>query len=286
MLVGDDVAVHYTYDLVYGTAVYFIAHCPKYLIQSLGKISKTRKYTKVIRMEVVYGVHVEASAQWADQEDLYLDLNQIHAEATYQSTIMALLNDLEYQFRFIKKMAVIFRKAIRLRSVEERNRLRNEINSTLESLEQLQRRIQTMLNWTRNFRRRLDIRINLEFNRRAQLDSQTNLKIEKLTTDIAVDAQRDSASMITIAAVTMFFLPGTFVCAVFSMVFFNDGMDSSGRDVFSVSKKWWYFLAATFPLTIAVFSVWWFWTKRRTEAKASALKFEQERLPHVDFSNK
>jgi hypothetical protein len=38
-----------------------------------------------------------------------------------------------------------------------------------------------------------------------------NLQISKSTSAIARDAQRDSSSMITIAAVTMFFLPGTFI---------------------------------------------------------------------------
>jgi len=44
-----------------------------------------------------------------------------------------------------------------------------------------------------------------------QKDARTNLKIAELTKKLAEKTQRDSASMITIAAVTMFFLPMTSV---------------------------------------------------------------------------
>jgi hypothetical protein len=49
------------------------------------------------------------------------------------------------------------------------------------------------------------------FHLSSQMDNRTNVKIGKLTSKIAKETQRDSSSMITIAAVTMFFLPGTFV---------------------------------------------------------------------------
>jgi len=90
--------------------------------------------------------------------------------------------------------------------------------------------------------------------------------------------------MITIAAVTMFFLPGTFISvspipgllkppftfrthhapqAIFSMTFFNFQQDSTGNQEFQVSDRWWYFLAATIPLTLLVFVVWIVWQRLR-----------------------
>jgi hypothetical protein len=95
--------------------------------------------------------------------------------------------------------------------------------------------------------------------------------------------------MITIAAVTMFFLPGTFISvrpppttscstalttpqAVFSMTFFNFQQDELGNQQFQVSTRWWYFLAATLPLTVLVFTVWIVWQKIR------ARRFEREDL--------
>jgi hypothetical protein len=49
------------------------------------------------------------------------------------------------------------------------------------------------------------------FHRANQEENRTNTRIANLTAKIAQRTQRDSGSMITIAAVTMFFLPGTFV---------------------------------------------------------------------------
>ncbi|KAL8993573.1 MAG: hypothetical protein Q9169_006241 [Polycauliona sp. 2 TL-2023] len=97
------------------------------------------------------------------------------------------------------------------------------------------------------------------------MDSRTNLEIANLTSKIARDAQRDSSSMITIAAVTMVFLPGTFISAVFSMAFFNAGTDENGKATLEVSPLVWYFPAVTIPLTILVLLVWEFWRRRRQD---------------------
>jgi len=66
--------------------------------------------------------------------------------------------------------------------------------------------------------------------------------------------------MITIAAVTMIFLPGTFISAILSTTFFD-----YGEDGLHVSTKWWVLLATTIPLTIVVFAVWlgWRWKRLR-----------------------
>lgn len=60
--------------------------------------------------------------------------------------------------------------------------------------------------------------------------------------------------MITIAAVTMFFLPGTFISAILSTTFFDYGDEG-----LKVSKKWWVLPATAIPLTAIVFAVWMAW---------------------------
>ena len=60
--------------------------------------------------------------------------------------------------------------------------------------------------------------------------------------------------MITIAAVTMLFLPGTFISAILSTTFFDYGDDG-----LHVSGKWWILLASAIPLTVVVFGVWLGW---------------------------
>jgi flagellar biosynthesis/type III secretory pathway M-ring protein FliF/YscJ len=55
------------------------------------------------------------------------------------------------------------------------------------------------------------------------------------------------------------------------MTFFNFQQDD-GNQQFQVSNRWWYFLAATIPLTVLVFMVWIVWQKVR------ARRFEREDL--------
>ncbi|KAL8945717.1 MAG: hypothetical protein Q9222_007782 [Ikaeria aurantiellina] len=114
--------------------------------------------------------------------------------------------------------------------------------------------------------------MNLFFSISSQVDSRTNLEIANLTSTIAIDAQKDSSSMITIAAVTMVFLPGTFISAVFSMAFFNTGIDENGKATLQVSPLVWYFPVITIPLTIVVFIVWEIWRRKR---QAKSIRTDQ-----------
>lgn len=65
---------------------------------------------------------------------------------------------------------------------------------------------------------------------------------------------------IRIATMTMLFLPGTFISAVFSMVFFNF---SNGGSSFDVSPWVWLYPAVTVPLTGLVFGWYQYWSRRR-----------------------
>ncbi|RVD86150.1 uncharacterized protein DFL_004440 [Arthrobotrys flagrans] len=72
----------------------------------------------------------------------------------------------------------------------------------------------------------------------------------------------DSAAMKVIAALTAAFLPATFVSAIFSMSFFNNGGDNGtsasggdggggGDEGWSLSDKFWIYWAFAIPLTVA-----------------------------------
>ncbi|KAL2040003.1 hypothetical protein N7G274_007406 [Stereocaulon virgatum] len=117
--------------------------------------------------------------------------------------------------------------------------------------------------WVENYNERTRLMMNLFFSIASQVDNRTNLQIAELTSKISWEAKRDSSSMITIAAVTMVFLPGTFISAIFSMVFFNTATDDNGKPKLTVSPQWWYFPTITIPLTIIVFAVWQWWRRRR-----------------------
>ena len=77
--------------------------------------------------------------------------------------------------------------------------------------------------------------------------------------------------MITIAAATMLFLPGTFVCTIVSTNLFD-----FGNEGLQVSSQWWILLAAAIPLTFAVFGIWVGWQRMRRQSQR--LKARLKRL--------
>lgn len=109
-----------------------------------------------------------------------------------------------------------------------------------------------------------------------QRDSKTNIEIADATADVALLTQRDSASMITIAAVTMLFLPGTFISAILSTTFFDYG-DEGLR----ISKRWWILPASTIPLTVVVFAIWLGWRYLRLKRLGNEKKIRQKETPRV-----
>ena len=79
---------------------------------------------------------------------------------------------------------------------------------------------------------------------------------------LALAAHRDSSSMKSLAIVTMFFLPGTFVSSLFSIPLFDwDALP----DLASAYKlaRWrpilTTYLAVTVPLTALTFGIWGLW---------------------------
>lgn len=96
--------------------------------------------------------------------------------------------------------------------------------------------------------KRLQNEIQLAFNIVAQHDAG-------LTVDISRAARSDSATMKTLAFVTLTFLPPTFICAIFSMSFFDYDTGSG----WGVSDKIWIYWAIAIPTTIATTLVWNYW---------------------------
>jgi drug/metabolite transporter (DMT)-like permease len=78
----------------------------------------------------------------------------------------------------------------------------------------------------------------------------------RTTGKIAGETQKDSISIRRIALVTLFFLPATFLSALFSMPFFDYGVFNE------MSLVWVYFVAAVL-LTSAVMILWYFWLQSR-----------------------
>ncbi|KAF9697213.1 hypothetical protein EKO04_004933 [Ascochyta lentis] len=124
-----------------------------------------------------------------------------------------------------------------------------------ESFDVLISQCDICVRWTQVYHDRTQTRINLLFH-------LANQRTAADTAKIAEQTQRDSASMITIAAVTMLFLPGTFICTILSTTFFD-----FGENGLQVSSQWWFLLAATIPLTVVVFGVWVGWQRMRRQSQ-------------------
>ncbi|KAI9808156.1 MAG: hypothetical protein M1825_004613 [Sarcosagium campestre] len=102
--------------------------------------------------------------------------------------------------------------------------------------------------WLQSYRERMDITMTLMFNLVTQEDS-------KASAAIAQSTRRDSASMKTIAAMTMLYLPTTTVAGVFGMSFFDIAADGT----FFVSPKFILFVEIALPLTVGTMILWWLW---------------------------
>ena len=98
-------------------------------------------------------------------------------------------------------------------------------------------------------------------------DQALSVQIARASTTIALESRRDASSMKTIAAVTMSFLPGTFVSSCFAMPLFNwDGRGGGGV----VNPRIWVYWAVTIPLTLLTFFVWWAWFRYRNKREIAA----------------
>lgn len=81
-------------------------------------------------------------------------------------------------------------------------------------------------------------------------DQAVSVEIARASKAIALGSRRDRSLVKTIAAVTMSFLPGTFLASCFAISLFNwDG--ESGEGV--INRQIWIYWAITIPLTILTF---------------------------------
>ncbi|KAF1837364.1 hypothetical protein BDW02DRAFT_491758 [Decorospora gaudefroyi] len=189
---------------------------------------------------------------------------QLHRTARHWLTLGQDSQDFYAQLGFLRESYVVYKKAVGtltapwgFSSVD-----------MCESFDMLLSQCDTLIRWTNIYHDRTSLRINLLFHLANQRESRTNTQIATSTAEVARQTQRDSASMITMATVTMVFLPGTFISTVLSTTFFDYGDDG-----LHVSARWWVLLATTVPLTVLVVGVWLAWRYarlRRLQAEAKA----------------
>ena len=84
--------------------------------------------------------------------------------------------------------------------------------------------------------------------------------------------------MKTLAAVTVVFLPGTFVAALFSMPLFQ--WDTRTKPHSAISEQFWIYWATTLPLTILTLALWFVWMRLQTRRHQARDKKDREDLDH------
>lgn len=90
-----------------------------------------------------------------------------------------------------------------------------------------------------------------------RLQNEIQLTFQTVARHDALIMMDDSAALKTLAFVTFTFLPPTFICAVFSMSFFNYDQSLGWR----VSGKFWVYWAVTVPTTIISGALWFYWQR-------------------------
>lgn len=89
-------------------------------------------------------------------------------------------------------------------------------------------------------------------------DAETNIRLADASKKLAEAAKRDSASMKTVAVMTMAFLPGTFFAALFALPLLQWDQEQV------MQRNFWVYWAFTIPFTVAIFVIWAGFTKWET----------------------
>ncbi|KAH8686113.1 hypothetical protein BGZ60DRAFT_396910 [Tricladium varicosporioides] len=116
----------------------------------------------------------------------------------------------------------------------------------------IEKRCQLLIQVVYQFMSARDARTNIQIAESSATISKASKEDSAIMRTIAIETKKDSSAMKTIAILGMFFLPGTFVAAIFAMPVFN--WDVSGFPKAKVGFS--YYLSITIPLTCLVLTTW------------------------------
>ena len=113
--------------------------------------------------------------------------------------------------------------------------------------------------------------INIQISKFAAYESRISNRMAKTSLEYGVNMQ-------VIAAVTLGFLPSTFIATLFSTSFWNFQPDNGGR----VVSKWvWLYWVLAVVLTLAVLAAWKIFYRVKTDGLELPPKWELGRLPEL-----
>ncbi|RFU34190.1 hypothetical protein B7463_g2176, partial [Scytalidium lignicola] len=201
--------------------------------------------------------------KFTDKSTIEDRTNKLHVLAVQWHTIWKDLADVKQHIQHLRSIS----KKIMTQTENIYEDSLPLISSSDEALQLMESSCLFWSRWVTAYLERTNIRINLMHNLASQ-------KVAGETTSIALQTQRDSVSMFTLAMVTAVFLPGTFVCSVLSTVFFSfDGT------AFAISQWWWILPTSAIPLTGFVIYLWFMWFRTRLshdKVQLQSLKAELE----------
>ena len=120
---------------------------------------------------------------------------------------------------------------------------------------------------------RVQVQIAALFHLIAQQDNAIAFETASATRSIAKDSLQDSSSMKMLALVAMFFLPGSFVAALFSAPLFDwDAASSSSSISVGTRPQFALFWAVAIPLTVATFALYAMWIVMQKKRLVRRLK--------------
>ena len=149
-----------------------------------------------------------------------------------------------------------------------------ELKSMRDSVAILSQRAHRLLQRCESWHNKATTQLSALFALTSQQSNELSIALARETANLARESKKDSTSMKAIAAVTMVFLPGTFVASLFSMPVFDWEADTARHDERVVGQRFWVYWAVTVPLTLGTVAAYlgWIWTLNRQERRQGGMR--------------
>lgn len=185
---------------------------------------------------------------------------------------------LERRFRFTTELTRRFvsllaelRNDEQVRKIVYEDHLRQRLLNRMWQLE-------AYVHQTECVQKRMDNLNTVLYTALSQIDSKNQSKLARINLQIAQAVRSETIPMRTIAYVTLAFLPGALIAAIFGMNFFQ--FDASTKELV-IAKTFWHYWAVTIPVTLVVIACWNVWNyheKRKGPDDSKVVSILDEKL--------
>ncbi|KAK3368262.1 hypothetical protein B0H63DRAFT_74056 [Podospora didyma] len=264
----------------------YVASCPAVLpcllmdrgLDELVKdAEERRKGLTQIRIETgSQGFHqaslMKTNDQWElDRDDLDLDvlMQKLTSLSDACSGISAVCR---MQFNFIDVVSSFFHRDARLEKSPDSSSSRYA-RQQLRFFGQFLHGVESKVTYTKSS---VQDQVQTIYTLISQRDSRNHMALAKTTRRLAELSRKDSTDMRVISAVTLVFLPATFMSTFFSASFFNFQPRPEVDPSEHVSRWIWLYCVVTTVLTLVVLASWWYFSRRQHVKANVAFRRESE----------